>query len=906
MRSGVVSGILLCALVMGTASLSSIMVCAQEREQSLEVTKGVHVAVPQDWSQSERKYRNATELVSPPVSQQQARGFQARTLISSEHRRSHEEALQRLSEIASEIKTEVQFIEISGWPALERSYMAPLERPGEKELEKPEMALRVTTAIAVENLVIQFQTELTPGADGKLVEQARNFTRNASIEAKARPGQGNEELRRLRELWLKRRPETRVPPPEAGVLEKPSRAPETMGKRSKTAPTVQTGFTRTLQTGVGELEVTASNDGQVLVVAANSGYANSIDGGQTFTPRGGLTVGFPRDDDPSLAFGVSGAFYQSFIGFPNGSAAALGVTGCSTGITRSTDNGVTFPFVNHAVVCPSTGAGICFPDQEHIAADSTNAAVGGDQVYSVWRNFVPAGTATSCNFGSGFVTAALVCSANNGTSWTAPTLMPGISDFPRVTVGPDGFVYVAYRSGGNITLNKFSSCTTGLVQQVGFPVTVSAFTDVVCPVAGLDRCNDGNVLSSPMVAVDDVNANHVYVAFSTNTAAGNENIAVRDSTDGGITFPRVVNTNAGVNGRRFMPWICSLGGTAFVSWYDRRTATAATPDATNYFLGSAFVRGGTLQSGSEENLTVNADRECATGFPCGARSAADFTACSTTGTLGGGCPKYGDYNGNACAGGRIYTAWASATSPPGLPAVTGLTVFASITSRMYFSDAKEPNGSVYEIVGGTAAPIFTFSGALAGNQAYHSAFNRRTNKLYVSNANKFNLYSVDSTTGSASIEYTHTTYLRDVAFDPNGNFYFSESSGAGGDGKIYLLNLTTHAATLFYTVHLAQVGGFWAGDFTFAPDGHLYISTGNQIGAHIYRVDNPALPSAPVSVYSIATESVTGIAFDRSGQFYYSNWDGTNGYIYQLNLTTGVRNPVFSSPGRWISDVSFR
>src|SRR3972149_11222092 len=34
---------------------------------------------------------------------------------------------------------------------------------------------------------------------------------------------------------------------------------------------------------------------------------------------------------------------------------------------------------------------------------------------------------------------------------------------------------------------------------------------------------------------------------------------------------------------------------------------------------------------------------------------------------GGGCPKYGDYNGNACAAGRLCAAWASRLSPPGVP-----------------------------------------------------------------------------------------------------------------------------------------------------------------------------------------------------------------------------------------------
>ena len=43
--------------------------------------------------------------------------------------------------------------------------------------------------------------------------------------------------------------------------------------------------------------------------------------------------------------------------------------------------------------------------------------------------------------------------------------------------------------------------------------------------------------------------------------------------------------------------------------------------------------------------------------------------------LGGGCPKYGDYNGNACAGGRLFMAWASATPPTGVPPGAGIDTF---------------------------------------------------------------------------------------------------------------------------------------------------------------------------------------------------------------------------------------
>jgi len=886
---------------------------ADAQERRVEVSKDVVLTIPPNWSQSAARYRNATQLISPRVEEQRGRGPDAVMTITSERRRNHEEAVQRLAEIAVEFPGAVEFIEIGGWPAVQRQYTVPLERTGQEgkseNLPPQQETLRVTTAIAVEDTVVQFHTVLAPAANRTFADDAKGMVRRASVATKANPVRTQRDLLLLRQRSL-------TPPisplrqlgqrPVARRGNAPSAISSRRGRRPR-VPQKVVGAAHTVQTGFGELEVAASADGQTVVVAANSGYSNSTDGGQNFTFRGGTPGAFPRDGDPSLAVGASGAFYYGFIGFPNGTTAALGVSGCSNSIGRSTDNGVTFPVVGHAVLCPQTGAGLCFPDQEHIAADRVNSAGGFDQVYNAWRNFTPAGMPPNCgSIGSGFVNAALVCSSNNAGTWTAPTLMPGGSDFPRVGVGPDGAVYVVYRSGGNVMLNKFSSCSSGLTQQVGFPQTVATFTDVTCPVAGLDRCNDGNILSSPTVTVDSTNANHVYVAFATNTASGNENIIVKDSVDGGATWPRAQVVNSSASGRRFMPWVCALGGTAFVSWYDRRVATTANPDRTDYFLGSVFAGPAGLQAGAEENLTVNPDPECATGFPCGARSSNDLTACSTTGSLGSGCPKYGDYNGNTCAAGRVYTAWASATAPPGLPTGSGIRVYSSAASRIYFTDSFQTTGSVYELIGSTSTPIFTFSGTLSGRRAYHSAFDRRTGKLYVSDANQFSLFAVDSTTGVASAVFTHTTYLRDIAFDPAGNLYFSEATGAGADGKIYRLNLASGTATVFYNVVRSSIGGFWAGDFTFAPDGHLYISTGNVVGGRVYRIDDPAASSTPVSVYSIAAESVTGIAFDRYGQFYYSNWDSTAGHIYQLQLSTGTRQLIFSTPGAGIWDVSFR
>jgi len=46
-------------------------------------------------------------------------------------------------------------------------------------------------------------------------------------------------------------------------------------------------------------------------------------------------------------------------------------------------------------------------------------------------------------------------------------------------------------------------------------------------------------------------------------------------------------------------------------------------------------------------------------------------------TGGGSPPKYGDYNGAACTGGRFYAAWASATAAPGDPQPADIDVFVA-------------------------------------------------------------------------------------------------------------------------------------------------------------------------------------------------------------------------------------
>ncbi|MBI4518128.1 MAG: hypothetical protein HY699_20185 [Deltaproteobacteria bacterium] len=668
--------------------------------QRLEITEGIAIRRPPRWQPAAVRYSNATEIVVlEPV-----KGTTARTLMTTETRRDHDEAVRRLAEIASERPERGRFIEVCGWPAFERRYRENLPVRGQ---DRPELGKEqtdwATTAVAVGERVVRLETTLAFEADQNLIDEALAIGRGLVCSARSVP---DETRRRLDDL-------RKTPEPEDERMDALPFDPTPVKFRDEGTPPV--GLPVNVQNGIGELEIAVSNNGQNVVIAANPGYSFSTNGGATFTPvAGGTPANFPRDGDPSLAVGASGRFYYGFIGFPNGTPAAGGVTGCSTGISSATPPALgAFAFLNHAVLCPQSGAGLCFPDQEHIAADSQNAAAGGgDRVYSVWRNFTPAGPppATCGGIGSGFVTPSIVCSSNGGAAWTAPAAIAA-GDFPRTAVAPNGTVYVVYASGTNIMVNRYSACDAGLTQQTGFPVTVAAAVpNVVCPLPGLDRCNDGNTLSSHTVAVDDTNSNHVYVAYATNTAVGNENVVVRESTNGGVTWSAPVTVHSAATARRFMPWVCSEGGNAFVSWYDRRAATAANNDRTNFYVATASVEGGALQGGPERNVTGNADPQCASGWPCQPRAMVDSESCSVqpqaagrcSGSgapcdfstpacpagqnclIGNGCPKYGDYNGSGCGGGRFYSAWASATAPVGLPAAAGIRVYSSVLAASDF------------------------------------------------------------------------------------------------------------------------------------------------------------------------------------------------------------------------------
>ena len=679
--------------------LVSVLCVGSAQPAQVELKKvGATISMPPGWRVSNQSPDSVSLHV--PLSRQRQlpadtdktnpkQGFviasEAGMLITTERRRDHSEAVRRLAEIASEYPERATTRVINGWPAIERSYRSVMPQPGMQESRGNIQTTFLTVAIAAGVDVIRFETMFAPDADPKLLAEALSIGRNY----RGPQGRADAAERELPEIRRLIKPPRNVPAPSPGRAVNRRPGPHKG----------EAGVAVNVQPGVGELEV-ASNDGQNVVVAANSGFSFSSNFGATYTFGGNTPCNQTIcDGDPSLAVGNSGNFYYAWIGGP--ASTQLG-----DGISRSTNNGQTFTFRGMAATCP--GATSCtLADQEHIAADRVNAGASGDRLYNVWRDF-----ALSFSI-------RISCSADSGATWTAGTAI-GAGDLPRVSVGGDGFVYVAWASGGNMMLHKFSNCDAGLAPQAGWPVTVSAFTNVACPVPGLDRCNGRNILSSPKVAVDDLDPQHIYYAFATNTVAGNEDVMVFDSVNGGATFPRSIRVNSAVAGRRFMPWVSSYGGIALVSWYDRRNATAASNDRTRFFIGGAAVKGPNLVALTETDLSGNDDNQCST-WPCATNATTDSEGCSVQPQLGGrcrnsmgggsntacdfssstcptgetcsigrGCPKYGDYNGNAVGLGRHYSAWSSALPPVSIGGAAGsIRVFASadqIPSDFYVRD----------------------------------------------------------------------------------------------------------------------------------------------------------------------------------------------------------------------------
>jgi hypothetical protein len=131
-----------------------------------------------------------------------------------------------------------------------------------------------TTAIAVGSTVVRFNTMFAPDAEPKLLDEALAIGR----ALRAPEGPVDVSRRELEEI----RRMTKPPEPSPTVAPEPGAFP-----RPESGGRKEPGVAVQVQTGLGELEVAPSNDGQHVIVAANSGFSFSDDFGGTYTFGGG-------------------------------------------------------------------------------------------------------------------------------------------------------------------------------------------------------------------------------------------------------------------------------------------------------------------------------------------------------------------------------------------------------------------------------------------------------------------------------------------------------------------------------------------------------------------------------------------------------------------------------------------
>jgi hypothetical protein len=762
-------------------------------------TKGITLRYPENWSVGQPT-SSSWVILNVPAAQQNTVKPTVRVLIGYLERVDHADAVSQLAEYANESSQPSTFLVIGGWPALQRAQLVKRPQPGNAPPFADRNMVQITTAVAAGNLLVRLEGQLPSNADEQLKDVVLAIGRSLTFSSIGDPAQVQQEMNKLQGLPKRRdAPQTRVTPRQAAAR------PSSSAKASASAPIFPPVRLDNLGNN-GELEIAVSNDGANIVIAKQSGWVTSSDGGRTFPFSGSLPV---SDGDSSLAFGQSGNFYHAALAcFGTSCAAVCPPNSTCIEVAASTNNGQTFGALVNAIVCPNSGSGACSVDQEHIAADRVNAGGAGDRVYMGFRN---------CLGGCG-AESDVTCSPDSGATWAPRLPLEGGSDFPRVTVAQDGFMYVVYRNGGNIRIDKFNVCTTSGSQMTrvsGFPKTVSAFTDFAgCETmngfGGLDRCNDGNILSSPTAAVDDTNANHIYVSWANNTASNNESVLVADSTDGGVNWRPSVTIDTNVTARRFMPWACASGGNAFVTWYDRRAATNANNDLTDYFAASAGLSGGNLVPNNDEfQISTTSDPQCNL-WPAAPRSTWDSENCSVqpqnagrcsvstniacdfsgdgtqcpmgeTCQTGGGSPKYGDYDGNACVLGRLYTVFSSGVGLSSVRNFFQSFVVTSTPTTLTYTGAT--TGDYHDTV--TLSGVLTLSGTSAGVVAETITFA----------IGGQNCSGVTDNTGAASCDLTLNqtpgSYTVTATFAGDGLFQASNASAP--------FTITREETTLTYT-----------------------------------------------------------------------------------------------------------
>jgi len=186
-------------------------------------------------------------------------------------------------------------------------------------------------------------------------------------------------------------------------------------------------------------------------------------------------------------------------------------------------------------------------------------------------------------------------STNGGASFSNPrTISTGgqagtvRTQGSDIAVAPNGTIYVAYRTFGSpseparVQVVKSTDCG----QHWTNPVNLATISSPQAP---------GVAFRTPtfaFVATDNVNSNVVYVAYQ-NFVAGDYDIYVQRSTNGGTTWsaPVQVNGEGASTRHQIWPTIEVSNGALHVAWYDFRNSATAGNEALDVYYACTNCNG---------------------------------------------------------------------------------------------------------------------------------------------------------------------------------------------------------------------------------------------------------------------------------------------------------------------------
>lgn len=385
------------------------------------------------------------------------------------------------------------------------------------------------------------------------------------------------------------------------------------GRRPQNEPTVA------VDPRNAAIVVAGSNDycAQIVNGEVWPGYYRSTDGGASW--QDSLVPGYPADNspaglaspahgqcaaagDPTQAFDTGGRLFYGFICFNRGKP----VNGSTYVAVYDRDGARYLRTVLVDAGTPSAqfnGSGL-FQDKINLAVDQTSGSHAGS-VYVAWARYSGKAPNNVILFSR---------STDHGQSFSTPIrISPGLAQeqFADIAVGPDGAVYVTYRTyaaQGRTSNAVWLVKSTDGGATFGTPRLVSTFTpfssDQFTGGSGGVDCGDGPFAcpsgltfsrfdSLSAVAADD---SGVHVVWSARNGNGQARTYVRNSPDG-LTWPTSATTLDSVTaGHQWFPDIASADGVLTVVFYDSRGDPAYTPSLPPGNTASGHNSGDVVQT----------------------------------------------------------------------------------------------------------------------------------------------------------------------------------------------------------------------------------------------------------------------------------------------------------------------